>query len=136
MIRPFESQDIPRAKAIHAESGLPENCFPDLLTPDGVPNALYIVKGVYEVESNAALMVFLKISSEIYLLVDHKVGTPEQRMAWLEEMRDWLNQKAWENGLDQMTAWIPTDIEKSFGKRLLELGFERSPWTAYTLNVR
>lgn len=139
MIRTFERPDLEAARAIHAANGLDERCFPNLTieTPQGAvePNPLFIVKSVYEHEGRPALMSFLKLTSELYLLVDHTVGTPEERWQWMLEFKEHMKQEAWKRGLEQMTAFIPTDIEDSFRKRLEEMGFVRSPWQSYTLNL-
>lgn len=139
MIRHFDFGEIEKAREIHKASGLDERCFPDLMikTSDGkeVPNPLYVVREVFESEGQPALMCFLKITSELYFLVDHGVGTPEERWEWLKAFKEHMKVEAWRLGLDQMTAFIPTEIEESFQKRLLEMGFVRSPWQSYTLNV-
>lgn len=139
MIRPFELADMERARQIHADNTLPECCFPDLMVEieggSEEPNPLFVEKAVYEVEGKAAMMCFLKIRSELWLLLDHTVGTPEQRMEWLKEFKTYMVRQAWMQGLDQMTAFVPADVEESFAKRLLELGFERSSFQAYSLNV-
>lgn len=139
MIRDFEDSDIPAAHAIHAANELPENCFPNLTvkSPEGKEeqNPLFVVKAIYEHEGKPALMSFLKLTSELYLLVDHTVGTPEERWDWLQEFRDYMLREAWIRGLEQMTAFVPREIEDSFEKRLLDLGFVKSPWQSYTLNV-
>lgn len=139
MIRPFEDSDVSAARAVHQANGLPENCFPNLTLPpengETKPNPLFVVKAVYEHEGRPALMSFLKLTSEVYLLVDHTIGTPEERWAWLVELKDHMKEEAWKLGLEQMTAFVPREIEESFAKRLLDLGFVRSPWQSYTLNI-
>lgn len=139
MIREFQDEDVKVARTIHAANELPENCFPNLTikTPTGKeePNPLFVVKSIYEHEGKPALMSFLKVTSELYLLVDHSVGTPEERWAWLQEFKEHMKHEAWRLGLEQMTAFVPREIEASFEKRLLDLGFVKSPWQSYTLNL-
>lgn len=139
MIRHFSFEEIEKAREIHKANGLDERCFPDLTitTPEGKtePNPLFMVKEVFEHEGKPVLMSFLKITSELYLLVDHTVGTPEERWEWLKAFKEHMKVEAWRLGLDQMTAWIPTDIEESFAKRLEVMGFIKSPWQSWTLNI-
>lgn len=139
MIRKFEPQDMEQARKIHRENGLPDSCFPDLIVmgSDGeeTENPLFIERAVFEQDGQAAMMCFLKVRSELYLLLDHTVGTPEERWDWLKEFKDYMTQRAWQLGLDQMTAFVPSDVDKSFRKRLEDLGFVRSAWEPYTLNV-
>ena len=139
MIRPFQLSDMERARQIHADNALPECCFPDLLVEveggEQQENPLYVDKSVYEVDGEPAMMCFLKVRSELYLLMNHNVGTPEERFAWLKEFKTFMVRQAWLQGLDQMTAFLPPEIEASFGKRLEELGFVKSPYSAWSLNV-
>jgi len=94
-----------------------------------------LVKAVVEENGKTVMAAFLRGASEIYLLVDHRHSTPEARWQLLQELKDHLCREAWSLGLDQMTAWIPPEIDKSFSKRLEELGFQRSTWQSYTLNI-
>jgi hypothetical protein len=140
MIRDFDlDADMQRAKAIHAANELPENCFPNLTITDKdgktVPNPLFIEKLVLEHEGRPALMSFLRVTSEVFLLIDHGVGTPEERWTWLQELKEFMSARAAQHGLEQMSCWIPKEIEASFEKRLADLGFTKSPWSCYTLTL-
>lgn len=138
MIRHFMFEDLARAREIHEANGLDERCFPELAisTPAGQePNPLFVVGEVFEHEGKPVLMSFLKVTSELYLLVDHTVGTPEERWEWLKAFKEHMKAEAFRAGFDQMTAWIPTDVEESFAKRLEAMGFIKSPWQSWTLNV-
>lgn len=139
MIRHFDFSEIEKAREIHKANGLDERCFPDLEVRtekgDIVPNPLFVVKEVFEHEGAPVLMSFLKITSELYLLVDHTVGTPADRWEWLKAFKEHMKVEAWRLGLDQMSCWIPPEIDKAFSKRLLELGFIKSPYVCYTLLI-
>jgi hypothetical protein len=129
VIRTFEERDLTALAEIHAENGLPPNCMPDPADP------LMLIKAVVEQHGKPVMATFLKGTSEIYLLVDHNYSTPEDRWQMMQELRDYLCREAWRLGLDQMTCWVPPEIDKSFSKRLEELGFQRSTWASYTLNI-
>lgn len=145
MIRKFDfaptmfGSDLDKAHEIHKANGLDERCFPNLLIKNAhgeeIPNPLFVVKEIFEVDEKPAMMCFLKMTSELYFLVDHNIGTPEDRWEWLQQFKEHMKRCAWELGLEQMTAFVPTEIEESFSKRLLDLGFVKSPWQSYTLNV-
>lgn len=129
MIREFTVNDVPNARRVHEANGLPEECFPNLADP------LFVHKAIFCVDGRAAMSCFLKGTSELYLLVDHEIGTPEERWKWLVEFKEYMREAAWHLGLDQMTAFVPPEIEESFGKRLLDLGFVKSRFVPYTLNI-
>ena len=129
MIRAFQPSDAVRAREIFEANHLPENCFPDLNDP------LFLVKAVVEQDGKPVITSFLRGTSEVFVLVDHTHGTPEQRWAWMQELTEHMKQEAYRLGLDEMTCWVPPALDKSFGRRLIELGFQRSPWQSYTLAV-
>lgn len=130
MIRQFDpSKDSEQLQRLHAASKLPKECLPDTNDP------LFLHIAVTDVEGKMVMASALRGSCEIYVLVDHDAGTPKQRFDWVEEIKNYMAQKAFRLGLDQITCWVPPEIEVSFGKRLVELGFTKSPWQSYTLNV-
>lgn len=139
MIRDFEPWDLKKVKELLKANGLPEECMPDLIVVDKAgkksKNPLFVVKRVYEVDGKTAMICFLKLRSELYFFIDHTVGTPQERWEWLKDFTEDMRQQAWKFGLDQMTAFVPPDVDESFKKRLVELGFQRSPWVPYTMNL-
>ena len=130
MIRDFVPTDIPAIQAIHQANKLPENCLPDLSDP------LFIVKSVVELDGHPVMAGFLKVTSEAYVLIDHQVGTPQQRWEWMHELTEEVKRCAWSQGLDEITVWVPDEIDKSFGKRLIELWFAPSNWKSYTCALK
>jgi hypothetical protein len=38
-------------------------------------------------------------------------------------------------GIEQLSAWLPPDIDESFGKRMESMGFVKSPYVCWTLNL-
>jgi hypothetical protein len=129
MIRKCVPADMEIIKDLHAHSNLPEECLPDLNDP------LFLHKAVLENEGKIVMGSFLRGAGEIYLLVDHGAGTPEDRWKWLQELKEYMVHEAWLLGLDHFSAWVPPDIEESFAKRLEALGFIKSPWSCYTLPI-
>jgi hypothetical protein len=138
MIRSFYDTDLDNALRVHKANGLPEECFPELkIKIDGkvIDNPLFIEKHVFENGGETVMSSFLKVSSEVYLLLDHEKGTPQDRWEWLQEFCRFIQQRAFRRGFDQMTCWVPLDLEPTFRKRLEDLGFVRSPWQSYTMNI-
>lgn len=129
MIRPIASGDLPRLEQIREESGLPPNCMPD------VTSKLCVVKLCVEKDDRPVMATCLMITSEVFVLVDHTYGTPEERWQIMQELCERLKEDARRIGLTEFTAWIPTEVEPSFRKRLEDLSFVRSPWSSYTLRL-
>jgi hypothetical protein len=129
MIRDLREEDVLDLIAIHRANGLPANCLPAFSHP------LFAVKRIVDIEGKLAMGGFLKVTSEVYLLLDHTVGSPEERMEWLRELSKDLEKCAFEKGLEDLTLWVPPEVESSFGKRLEDLGYRKSPWSSYTLKL-
>jgi hypothetical protein len=139
MIRQFETKDLEKVAQLLAANDLPPECMPDLMIKDKngneIPNPLFIVKRVLEHDGQIAMMCFLKVRSELYFFIDHSVADAEGRWEMLKEFTEDMKHEAWHQGFDQMTAFVPRDLEKSFEKRLLDLGFVKSPWQSYSMNI-
>ncbi len=129
MIRDVESRDIPSIRAIHEANGLPENCFPNIDDP------LCLVKICVERDGRPMMASFLTGTAELFLILDHSAGTPEERWQALIELTAEMKRRAWEKGLNDFSCWIPPEVELSFAKRLRELGFVRSPWHSWTMKL-
>ena len=129
MIRDLEARDIPVLVAIHEANGLPVNCLPSFENP------LFVVKRIFEAEGEVAIGAFCKCNAEIFLLMNHKIGTPEERWTWLKELAGDIKREAWNRGLEDLTLWLPPELETSFSKRLIELGYQPSRWTSWTLKL-
>jgi hypothetical protein len=140
MIRDFEATDLATVKRLMQANGLPPECMPDMVIENHLgqkqQNPLFVVKRVYEYKNETALICFLKLRSELYFFIDHTIGTPEERWQMLKEFTEDMRQQAWKKGLDQMTAFVPPEVDKSFGKRMEDLGFVRGPWVPYSMNLK
>jgi hypothetical protein len=126
-IRDFTDADAAFVADIHRVNGLDARCMPELGNP------LFLVRRVLEHEGQPAMVYLLKGTLEIYFFVDHAQGTPEERWEWLQRFAEDARQQGFEKGVDALTCWVPSEVERSFEKRLLELGFLKSPWQSYTL---
>lgn len=128
-IRAFEPNDKEAVDRIHEANNLPEVCCPD------TDNPLFVLGQVVELKGKVAMVVNVKLQGELFLTLDHTAGTPEELWAALQALNHSLCSAAWERGLDQITAWLPPELEDSFGKRMLEMGYVKSPWTCWTRNL-
>lgn len=129
MIRQYNALDWPDISEMHLSSGLPKQCLPDLLNPN------FVVKIVSDSKGKAVQAGFVKLTGEAFVLVDHEHGTPQERWEALSELIAAGLAEAAKCGLDQVTCWLPPEVEAQFGKRLTDLGFIRSPWVSYTANL-
>lgn len=125
-IRPYTEADLAAIKRMHIDSGLPLNCFPDLTNPN------FKVRIIADHRGKAILAGFVKLTGEAFILVDHSYAVPGKRLDALEQLVAFGLAEAAKKKLDDVSAWLPPEVEKAFGPRLEDLGFVKSPWPSYT----
>jgi hypothetical protein len=129
IMRAYEPRDKEAINKIHKTNNLPPNCLPD------TDNPLFVLGQVVEMNGKVAMAVNVKLNGELFLTLDHTAGTPEQLWEALQAISKSICDAAYVRGLDQVSAWLPPEIEDSFGKRMLEMGYVKSPWVCYTRNL-
>ena len=126
MIRPYRESDFEAVKKMHAASGLPPTCMPNLASE------LMIVKICTEEAGKVVQFGGVRLTGEAFTLVDHGFETPEKRYFLLEQLIAQGLRRSAEYGIEDVSAWLPPVVEKSFGSRLIEMGWIKSPWANYT----
>ena len=128
-VQDFRMDDLPAIQKIHQANGLPSNCLPDL------DNPLFFLRKVVDDGGTICLASFLKLTAEAFLFVDHEHESPEWRWAALQKLTAATLHEASVKGVDSVSAWLPPPLEKSFAPRLVDLGWQRSPWPSYSVNL-
>ena len=155
-VREYRQSDLAQLRAIHAAQGF-EYPLPDLSNPLFVTK-LVLAKGdasslvaaqhavplqeggkqsaeaTADATPDGAIVgaALLRLTSEAYLLLDPRAGTPRQRWQWLLALHAATERDAWHRGLEDVHAWLPPPIAAKFGKRLARLGWQRDDtWTPY-----
>lgn len=78
-----------------------------------------------------------KVEAEVYLWLDPQWGTPEERWAAVKMFHNDVTSKAAVIGFDQLYAVLPPEVAKSFGPRLIDLGWQESrPWPKFVYELR
>jgi len=103
--------------------------MPDLTNP------LFFVRLVNEVRGRVHAFASIKIVGEGFMLQDREQGTPQERWEELTALIPHTLAKASDLALEDVSCWVPPEKEPSFGKRLIDLGFKRSPWRSYSTNL-
>ncbi len=124
-IRAFCKEDTATLERMHRAQGFQYE-FPDLEDP------LWHVKLVCEQDGRIASAAFAHLTSEVYGFFNHDVGTPRERFQGFMALHEAGCRAAWyPGGLSDLHAWLPPQIEKSFGKRLMNLGWKKSLWPCF-----
>ncbi len=125
-IREYKSEDLAALRAIHAAQGF------DYALPDP-GNPLFVTKLVLADDARQTLgAALLRLTAEAYLLLDPRAGTPRQRWQALLALHEAARRDASVRGLEDVHAWLPPQIARTFGRRLERLGWIRDDaWTPY-----
>jgi len=126
LVRPYRESDLDALKHIHAAQQFPY-AFPDLRDP------LFLTKLVVTADDEKVLgAALLRLTAEAYLLLDPQQGSPRQRWQSLLALHDVAQRDAQQRGLEDVHAWLPPRIAKTFGRRIERLGWRRDDaWTPY-----
>ncbi len=129
-VRPYTEADLEALKGMHRKQGF-EYALPD------PGNPLFLSKLVVEDEAGEPVMASLvRLTSEVYLLADPEAGTPRQRWRWLIALHAAAERDALGRGLDDAHCWLPPQVARSFGRRLLRLGWKQPFWTCFARDLR
>ena len=124
-IRPYLQADRPRIEQLHAQQGFAFE-FPNLEDP------LFHVRLVCERDGKIVAAAFAQLTAEVFGFFDSEAGTPHERYQNLLGLHEVGCRAAWyPGGLSTIHAWLPPQIEKSFGRRLMRLGWRKSLWPCF-----
>lgn len=124
---PSDFLDVAR---IHRQMGM-DYALPDLASP-----LFFVRKVVEDDEGNIVGACFLRLTAETYLFLSQDLDA-QAKMIAMQAMQPEVLEAAWLQGIDDIEARIPGDLEKRFQKRLCRLGWTRNrsgwhPWTRST----
>ena len=104
--------------------------------PDFSGDPLWHIKLVGEQDGKIVNAAFAHLTAEVYGFFDQKAGTPRERYRNFLALHEAGCEIAYRTGgLSDLHAWLPPQIEKSFGRRLMKLGWKRPLWTCYAKDL-
>lgn len=140
-VRPYEATDDVRVqqllKAQPFEYILPPLHVIDRRSGEVKDEPSYISKvAVLNGDNKPVAFGFSRIISESYLLLDHSWGTPSFRWDALRFAHDNARDLTIAQGIDKSVTWLPGEIERSYGRRLESLGWDRQERTSFVYTVK
>lgn len=137
--RAYTKADAERVADLHRLCGF-EYELPDLEAPS------FLIQRVIEDEGQIAMAGLVRMTAEVYLLADTRWRTPMWRYQAMQRLEKSLEGQTSalrltdENGnaprqLEDVFCWMPPEIERSFGKRLSRMGWQRQLWAAFSRRV-
>jgi hypothetical protein len=133
LVRHYRESDLDALRNIHASQAFPY-AFPDLRNPLFLTKIVLTDNGSENSSSEDNILgaAFLRLTAEAYLLLDPKQGAPRQRWQTLLALHDAAQRDAQQRGLEDVHAWLPPPIAKTFGRRIERLGWRRDDdWTPF-----
>ena len=124
--RDYESSDADAILELHRKMGM------DYKMPN-IDGPLFIAKEVIVQDGIVVGCAGLKLQAETYLWLDPEMH-PEDKWTAIRLAHKQILRKAFAIGLEQLVSYLPTMMEKVFGKRLKALGWDRGrdgwhPWS-------
>jgi hypothetical protein len=126
IVRPLESKDIPRLREIHEEMGS-DYPFPDLQSDMFVGSTVIVNE-----DDVPVMLVACRKTVEAFLLMDKAWKTPKWRLASFGMLHERVMEKLKVAGYDDVNAWLPPAVVKSFGKRLVAFGWVKGTWQNFS----
>jgi len=126
LVREYRESDLDTLRRIHVAQDFPY-AFPDLRDP------LFLTKMVVATGDEKILgAALLRLTAEAYLLLDPQQGSPRGRWQALRALHEATQHDAQQRGLEDVHAWLPPRIAKTFGRRIERLGWRRDDeWAPY-----
>ena len=85
--------------------------------------------------SRIAMAVLLRLTAETYLLHDPAAGTPRLRWQRFLALHEATRRSAAACGLDDVQAFLPPRVARTFGRRLARLGWRHDPWPCFSRSI-
>jgi len=125
-IRPYVDSDLERIKELHGSQGFDYE-FLDFGKPE------FIIRSVIENGNKIEAGLFLRKTAEAYLLMQpmtRKAGIG-RLLIFNREIPPLMKRQ----DLSDVHCWIPPEVDASFGKLLLHLGWQKQLWSSYSRKV-
>lgn len=123
MIRRLRREDVRGVARLHEAMGM-DYRFPDF-------GGLYPVKNVAEHRGNLVGAMAVKAIGEAFVWID-PASSLRQKVETIVQLSIKCEEDTKVCGFEDVTAWIPPEIEPRFAHLLGKLGFEKSPWPTWT----
>lgn len=119
IVRAYTDADFQRIKDLHTRSGLG-------YTLPTLSSEVFYSRRVIQDSDSIGMATFMRLTSEVYLVCDPEWRNPAWRMEALRQLHFECNRDAKEQGVKEVCAFLPPEMQKKFGRRLTKMG-----WSSY-----
>jgi hypothetical protein len=129
-VRDVTASDETRLRELFRKQSF-EYDFPDLEEPQ------FIAKRVIcDADGTVVMAVAARRTVELFMLADPQWNTPRMRLEALKLIHDDMRKELTRLGVHDVHAWLPPQVARSFGRRLMRLfGWKRPLWTDFCAEV-
>lgn len=123
--RKMNPHDLERMKALaRAEFDLPD-----------LSSNNFLVKRVLESGPRIIAGAAARMTTEVFIWVDREWESPRFRFEAFKFLHEQMRAELKEKGVADVHAWVPPEIERAFGRRLMQLGWQRPLWTDFVKQI-
>lgn len=128
IVERFDDRELAALRGIYEREGF------DYIWPNA-NDEIFVRRIVARNGNGLEAAALLRLTGEMYLLMDRTKGNPEDRWKLFVDGHEALKAEMRKLGLEDVHAFIPPNLERAFSKRLEMLGWIRDPWPCYTLRL-
>ena len=131
LTRLYKPSDLADIERMHRAMGF------DFEMPDLDSDPLWHIKMVCERDGKVVAGAFAHLTAEVYGFFDPDAGTPKDRFENLLALHEAGTEVAYRTGgLSDLHVFLPPQIQKSFGKRLMRMKWKRDSVALLLQGVR
>jgi hypothetical protein len=124
-VRHAQPRDFEALRQLHAQQGLSYE-LPDLNRED------WAIQAVLETHARRPEMaVLLRSTAETYFLVGSDAGSKKERIGKILALQQAVGEHAKSKGLRDVCCWLPPQMNETFGKLLMHIGWKKPEWISY-----
>lgn len=96
-------------------------------------DAFKLVQVVVDDEDQPVMVLAARPTVEMFLIVDSAWETPQWRLEAFKLVHEAMRAALEAEGITDVHAWLPPEIEKSFARRLMRrFGWKQQLWNCYS----
>jgi hypothetical protein len=81
--------------------------------------------------------ILMRLTAEMFLLQDKSWETPGMRLEAFSQIHEASRRVAAAAGVSDVHAWLPPEIDASFGRRLMtEFGWKKQLWPCFSREIQ
>lgn len=123
-LRVCDSLDVPRMQEIFSQQGFDYE-FPNV--------RMMVAAQVLEEDGQIVQAVLARPTVELYFLSDGRWRSPRWRLEAFRRIHESMRRELVGKGVRDVHCWLPPEIAKSFGGRLMrDFGWTKPTWANFT----